>query len=132
MSSLDDVADHIRVGLQEGWSDSDLVRLLADAVHEFELIDEGALRWNYLVKEPRLTGDTGWDAALAALAVHMVRLGRLERAPEWTLEPGRYSHNFRWIGLAPDSDMKAFIFQRTPIYFKARGVMLDVANLASV
>ena len=36
------------------------------------------------------------------------------------------------IGLSPDSEMKAYVFQRTTIYFKSRGVMIDAANLASV
>lgn len=132
MSSLDILAEQIIVGLRENWSDSDLVRLIVDAIHEFELIESPIHRWDYLVREPQPTGDPGWDAVLAGLAVHMVRLSTLDRTPEWTRDSRRYSPTFRWIGLTPDSKMKAYIFQRTPIYFKSRGVMIDAANLASV
>jgi hypothetical protein len=66
------------------------------------------------------------------LAVHLTRAAHFDRTPDWTTRPERYSPTFRWIGLAPESGLKAYVFQRTPIYFKARGVMLDAANLVSV
>lgn len=132
MTSLDVLAEHIRVGLRDGWSDSDLVRLIADAIHEFELIEPAAERWGYLEHEPRTTGDAGWDAAVAGLAVHLTRSAGFDRTPAWSRDASRYSPVFRWIGLTPDSDMKAYVFQRTPIYFKSRGVMIDAANLVSV
>lgn len=132
MSSLDVVAEQVRIGLRDEWSESDLVRLIADAVHEFELIESATDRWSYLEKEPRPTGDSGWDAVLAGLVVHMARLAAFERTPSWSRDLSRYSPTFRWIGLSPDSEMKAYVFQRTPVYFKSRGVMIDAANLASV
>lgn len=131
MSSLDATAEQVREGLLADWPDQDLVRLLADAVHAFECIDDHAERCQFL-EEPRLTGDVGWDAALAALAVHLCRMAHFDRTPDWTRRPERYSPTFRWIGLPPGSELKAFVFQRTPIYFKARGVMLNSANLVSV
>lgn len=132
MSSLDLVAEQISVGLRDGWTEADLVRLIADAIHEFELIGSATAQQAYVEREPRATGDAGWDAALAGLAVHMVRLSSLDRTPAWSRHASRYSPTFRWIGLTPDSEMKAYVFQRTPIYFKSRGVMIDVANLVSV
>lgn len=132
MSSLDILAGQIANGLRENWSHSDLVRLIAEALHEFELIDSPADQWDYLVQEPRTTGHPGWDAALAGLAVHMARQAECDRTPAWTRDTRRYSPTFLWIGLAPDSAMKAYVFQRTPIYFKSRGVMIDAANLVSV
>lgn len=131
MGSLDATAEQMTTALADDWSDPDLVRLLVEAIHEFELIGDPESRDVFLA-EPRLTGDGTWDAALAALAVHLVRLAGIERAPDWTRKPERYSRDFRWIGLADDSDLKAFVFQRTPFYFKARGVMLNEANLESV
>lgn len=132
MSSLDVLAEQIRIGLRDGWFDSDLVRLMADAIHEFELIESVTGQWAYLEQEPRSTGDAGWDAALAGLAVHLTRLSSLDRTPAWSRDACRYSPTFRWIGLTSDSEMKAYVFQRTPIYFKSRGVMIDAANLVSV
>lgn len=132
MSSLDVLAEQIRIGLRDGWSDADLVRLIADAIHEFEFIEMATGQWDYLDREPRSTGDSGWDALLAGLAVHMARLAAFDRTPAWSRQPSRYSPTFRWIGLSPDSEMRAYVFQRTPIYFKSRGVMIDAANLVSV
>lgn len=131
-ASLDVLAVGIRSGLSDGWPDADLVRLVADAIHESALVESVDAQWDYLAREPRLTGDTGWDAALAGLAVHLARMAAFDRTPPWTRHADRYSPTFRWIGLAPDSEMKAYVFQRTPIYFKSRGVMIDVANLVSV
>jgi hypothetical protein len=131
MASLDAAAAGIATALAEEWSEGDMVRLLAEAVHEFELLEGEDDRIAYLA-EPRTTGDIGWDAALAALAVHLVRLAGMTRTPDWTRDSGRYSPEIRWIGLPDGSDMQAFVFQRTPVYFKARGVMLNEANLVSV
>ena len=131
VGSLDSTAASIASGIEAGWPDSDLVRLLVEAIHEFEHRDDPLQQRDFL-NEPRHTGDTGWDAALAALAVHLVRAAGFERVPSWTLGADRYSPTFRWIGLAPDSELNAFVFQRTPVYFKARGVMIDEANLVSV
>lgn len=131
MSSLDSLAQALADGLGAGWPDTDLVRLLADAVHEFELLDGEHARVEYLA-EPRSTGSRTWDAVMAALAVHLVRMAGLDRVPTWTLDPSRYSPQIAWLGLPPDSGMQAYVFQRTPIYFKARGIMLNEANLESV
>lgn len=131
MASLDATAAGIEKALAEDWSEGDMVRLLAEAVHEFELL-EGDDDLDAFLAEPRATGDIAWDAALAALAVHLVRLAGLTRTPNWTRDTGRYSPEIRWIGLPDGSDMQAFVFQRTPAYFKARGVMLNEANLVSV
>lgn len=132
MSSLDILAQRLTAGLRDSWPDADLVRLVADAIHECELMDSPEARWAYLADEPRPTGDAGWDAVVAGVAVHLVRLSGFDRTPDWTRHASRYSPSFRWIGLPQDSDMKAYVFQRTPIYFKSRGVMLDAANLVSV
>ena len=132
MWSLDTLAEQIQAGVSEGWPDADLVRLIADSIHEFELLHPAEDRWDLLAREPRSTGDRGWDAALAGLAVHLTRLAALETTPSWTRDVSRYSPEFRWIGLPSDSAMKAYVFQRTPIYFKSRGIMIDAANLVSL
>jgi hypothetical protein len=131
MTGLDSVAQSLSRALDERWSDSDLVRVLAQAVCDFEALPDEDARWEF-VSEPRLTGDPAWDAAVAGLAVHLCRMGGFERTPAWTRHPDRYSRRIAWIGLAPHSTLQAYVFQRTPAYFKARGVMLDEANLVSV
>jgi hypothetical protein len=131
MPSLDDTAGAVARGLAAGWPDSDLVRLLAQAVEHFEGLPSDDARADFL-HEPGLTGDLVWDAAFAGLAVHLCRLAHMERSPNWTREPQRYSPRITWIGLPPGSTMQAYVYQRTPAYFKARGVMLNEANLVSV
>lgn len=131
MGSLDSTASAVATAVAAGWPDGDVVRLLVSCIHDFDTIDDRFAQEEFL-REPRLTGDPGWDAALAALAIHLARRAGLSRTPDWTRTPERYTRNFRWIGLAADSGLKAYVFQRTPVYFKSRGVMLNVANLESV
>lgn len=129
--SLDATAVTMRRAVGEGWPDSDFVRLLAQAVEDFDHCDAGEERDRFLA-EPQLTGSDVWDAALAALAVHLCRREGRDVTPAWTREPCRFTSRMAWIGLPPGSALQAYVFQRTPAYFKGRGVMLNVQNLASV
>ena len=131
MRGLEATAHAIGRGLGEEWSSSDLVRLLAQAVDDFDSLPDNASREAFLA-EPSLIGDQAWDAAMAALAVHLCLRGGFDRTPEWTRASERYNSRIAWLTLPPGSTMQAFVYQRTPIYFKARGVMLDEANLVSV
>jgi hypothetical protein len=131
MQGLEATARSIGRGLDEEWSSSDLVRLLAQAVDDFDALPDQASREAFIA-EPGLIGDAAWDAALAALAVHLCQRGGFDRTPDWTRASERYNLRIAWLTLPPESTMQAFVYQRTPIYFKARGVMLDEANLVSV
>jgi hypothetical protein len=131
MQGLAATARSIGQGFAEGWASGDLVRLMAQAVADFEALPDDASRVAF-VAEPALIGNEAWDAAIAALAVHLCRLGGFPRTPDWTRASERYCPRITWLTLPPESTMQAFVYQRTPIYFKARGVMLDEANLVSV
>jgi hypothetical protein len=131
MSGLDATASAIGQGLASDWPTSDLVRLMAQAVADFDALSDEAAR-DAFVMEPALIGDDAWDAAIAALAVHLCRRGGFARTPEWTRASERYCPRITWLTLPADSKLQAFVLQRTPIYFKARGIMLDEANLVSV
>lgn len=131
MQGLQATARSLGRGLAEGWPPADLVRLLAQAVDDFDALPDQASREAF-VAEPALIGDAAWDAAMAALAVHLCLRGGFGRTPDWTRASERYNSRIAWLTLPPDSTMQAFVYQRTPIYFKARGVMLDEANLVSV
>lgn len=131
MQGLGSTARSIGRGLTEGWPSADLVRLLAQAVTDFDALPDHASREAF-ISEPELIGDTAWDAAMAALAVHLCQRGGFDRSPDWTRASERYNPSIAWLSLPPDSTLQAFVYQRTPIYFKARGVMLDEANLVSV
>lgn len=131
VDSLDDAAVEVARGLSLGWSDSDIVRVLAQAVTDFCSRATDVQQEAFLGR-PRLTGSATWDAALAGLAVHLCRQASWEETPAWTREPERYVTRLAWIGLQDDSPLQAFVYQRTPAYFKARGVMLNADNLVSV
>lgn len=131
MHGLEATAHAIGGGLAEEWSSSDLIRLLAQAVVDFDALPDQSSREAFLA-EPSLIGDHAWDAAIAALAVHLCRRGGFDRTPDWTRASERYNPRIAWLTLPPGSTMQAFVYQRTPIYFKARGVMIDEANLVSV
>lgn len=115
----------------EEWSDTDCVRLLAQAVEDFDRCEVVEDRSRFL-EEPRLTGSEVWDAALAALAIHLCRRDGRTVTPAWTREPCRFASRITWLGLPPGSALRAFVFQRTPAYFKGRGIMLNADNLVSV
>ncbi|MFM2437679.1 MAG: hypothetical protein RLZ55_490, partial [Actinomycetota bacterium] len=53
-------------------------------------------------------------------------------APAWTREPSRYLDHFWWFGAAASPGLQAYAFQRTPAAFRARGVIFNSDNLASV
>lgn len=131
MNTLDACAQEITRGLEEGWPDSDMVRLMAQVVEEFQRTTDSEQR-QQILWEPRLTGDMRWDAALAALALHLCRLAGFARTPDWTRAGNRFSPGLFWVGLGQDSALQAHVLQRTPAYFKGRGVMLNEANLVSV
>lgn len=131
MTSLDAAATELARGRGQGWPASDMVRVMAQAVSDFDELDDDSAREAFL-DEPSLTGDVVWDAALAALAVHLCRRARCESTPDWTRAPERYSTRITWIGLPEGSGLEAYVYQRTPAYFKARGVMLNADNLESV
>jgi len=131
VNDLDECAVQMAQALEAGWPDADLVRLMAQSVEEFSALRTDEARHAFL-REPRSTGRIRWDAALAGLAVHMCRLADLDSAPSWTRADTRFCPTFFWVGLPEGSSLRAYVFQRTPAYFKSRGVMLDQANLVSV
>ena len=131
MPSLDSAASELARGVREGWPDADQVRVLAQAVEDFARVADPREREAFLC-EPRLTGSEVWDAALAGLAVHLCRSAGMDTTPPWTREPHRYVTRIAWPGLAEGSTLQAYVYQRTPAYFKARGVMLNAENLVSV
>mgnify|MGYP007062762364 CR=1 FL=1 len=77
--SSDDAAGAVARGLTEGWSDSDLVRILAQAMADFQRLPSTERRADFL-QEPRVTGNLVWDAACAGLAIHLCRIAHLDRA----------------------------------------------------
>jgi hypothetical protein len=129
--SLRDTAVRLSVSLREGDSDDTLLRHVVQASDDFRALTDDAARVAFL-GEPDTTGDTRFDALLAGLAVHLAREAGMGTTPTWTRDPGRYVEPIWWFGLPEGSGLQAFTYQRTPSCFRARGVMFNVDNLASV
>lgn len=112
-------------------NDDDLLRLVIQAADNFSSLDNDEARAEFL-REPAPTGDPRYDALLAGLAVFLVQRAGLPTTPDWTRDECRFLQRMWWVGLPQDSGRRAFVLQRTPAYFKARGVMFNTDNLASL
>ena len=122
-------ASAIRTALARSADDDELLRLVIQAADDFAAIEHD--RESFLA-EPPLTSDPRYDALLAGLAVYLVQQAGIEKTPAWTRHESRYLDRMWWVGLPENSGRRAYVLQRTPAYFKARGVLFNVANLESV
>jgi hypothetical protein len=119
------------VGLTSGVREQELLLDIVQCSDDFgALVDDDARR--EFLAEPPATGDPRYDALLAGLAVHLCRQAHLETTPAWTREASRYLDRMWWFGLSDDSGLRAFVWQRTPSCLRARGVVFNVDELASV
>ncbi|MHB1166221.1 MAG: hypothetical protein ACYC3K_13485 [Candidatus Nanopelagicales bacterium] len=134
-ASLAATADAIRAGLAAGLGaglgDQYALRAIIQASDDFTALAEADARQAFLA-EPPSTGDGRYDALLAALAVHLCIRAGLPTTPQWTRSPERYQDRVWWFGLPDGSGLRAYVLQRTPACFQARGVMFDITNLDSV
>jgi hypothetical protein len=80
-------------------------------------------------EEPPLTGDSGVDAALAALAEHLARQDGW-RPPRWALDESRYAEP--WWFVADVKAWEALAIQESPLAFRKRGVFITAAALERV
>lgn len=131
-ASMVSLAHDIRTDLRQGVPWQSTLRLIIAASDDFSALTHDAERMLFL-SEPSATSDAGYDALLAGLAVHLCRLAGRHRCPSWTRGADRYLPGFWWYGAAGDSPgLRAYAWQRTPSCFRARGVVFNVDNLASV
>lgn len=120
----------VRRELEIGTDEADLLRIVIQAADDFAGLDDES-RASFLA-EPASTGDARYDALIAGLAVYLVQLAGMGTTPDWTRHESRYLTRMWWVGLPEGSGRRAFVLQRTPAYFKARGVMFNPDNLASL
>ncbi len=120
----------IAAALTRAADDDEHLRLVIQASDDFAGMDESDREM--FLAEPESTGDPRYDALLAGLAVYLVQRAGLPTTPAWTRDDCRYLPRMWWVGLPEGSGRRAFVLQRTPAYFKARGVMFNVENLASL
>jgi len=76
--------------------------------------------------EPGATGDSRFDALLAAIAEHAcVRAGHAP--PTWVYDQKRFLDNAWWVSSLPSAKVYALV--HSPASFRRRGVMIDRRDL---
>lgn len=111
-----------------GDSLSTRLRLVAQAVSDFRSLAQPHDRRLFL-REPSSTGDSRWDALLAAVAATEARRAGMP-IPRWTTEAPRFLDT-AWFPTETPS-LRAIAFEASPAEFAMRNVYLDPAELESV
>jgi transcriptional regulator with XRE-family HTH domain len=79
--------------------------------------------------EPEETGDSRFDALLAAIAEHeCVRAGHTP--PAWVHDQTRFLETAWWVSSLPSAKVQALV--HSPASFRRRGVMIDRRDLEAV
>jgi transcriptional regulator with XRE-family HTH domain len=104
------------------------VRMAAEFVHRFRRAD-AAIQTRMITAEPAPTGDSRWDAFLAALGEWLAVTADLQ-APSWTQDRGRFLHRGWWV--TPMKSMWAWEYAGSPVSFKSRGVYVHRDSLVNV
>ena len=110
-------------GVDEGWTDTELYRLIVRQLQRSFHSGTEADRRTMLANRPHLT-NTKWDAALAAVIEH-VALTHGYDAPAWVDEPERFlPEPVKLTGFETDSDLAWQLGA-----FLRRGVSIDSRDL---
>lgn len=88
--------------------------------------EAGAGALPLITAEPPLTGDTRFDALLAAIAEHIAAHYGL-RGPLWTITTDRVLIRAWWVSMLPSARVHALLW--TPASFRRRGIYLDRHDL---
>ena len=116
----------IRAGLRDGWSTSDLLRLVRESRSNAKWLATPADLAAFFV-EPPTTEDPRWDALLAGSTEELALSSRRD-PPTWTA--GHAIRPFWFVGT--DEAFDAYALAHSPASLKIRGVILDAAELASI
>ena len=110
-------------GVDEGWTDIELYRLIVRQLQRSFHSGTEADRQTMLSNRPHLT-NTKWDAALAAVVEHAALTHGYE-APAWVNEPERFlPEPVKLTGFETDTDLAW-----QPGAFLRRGVSIDSRDL---
>ena len=116
-------ADLYVQGVQEGWNDVELYRMLVRQLQRSFHAGSDADRKTLLGNRPRLTG-TKWDAVVAGVVEH-VALTHGYKPPEWVEEPERFLDGpVTALGAENEADLA-----HQPAPFLRRGITIDARDL---
>lgn len=107
----------------------DFHRAVRDFLDEFALRSDDSLRSEAIAARPESTGESRYDAYLAALAEHLAAIHDLER-PAWSVEPTRFLSRFWFVSEVPG--FRAVSIAQAPAAFRRRGVFIPERSLHRV
>jgi hypothetical protein len=117
--TLAGIADRVRRG-------EDFQHAAREFLDEFSLRGDARSRAEAIAERPELTGQTRYDAYLAALAEHLAAVHGLER-PTWSIEPERFLDRFWFVSDTPG--FRAVSIAQAPAAFRRRGVFVPERSL---
>jgi hypothetical protein len=100
--------------------EQDAIRLLFGFADDFRGSGQDG-RAALIRDEPPLTGNQGYDAALAGEAEFFAREGGVP-VPAWTEGPGRFAEPWWFVASRPG--LRAYVLQHTPLVFMRHGVFI--------
>jgi transcriptional regulator with XRE-family HTH domain len=118
-ASLAELAETIRVDLDEG-RERDALRLLFGFADDFRGSSRPG-RMALIRDEPTLTGDNGFDAALAGVAELFAAEGAIS-APSWVNGPTRFVEPWWFVASRPG--FHAYTLANTPALLARHGVFM--------
>lgn len=127
--TLRSMSEALAQQLQDDPTDlSSCLRVVAQAVSDFRSLRYPRDRRTFL-RQPPTTGDSRWDALIAALAAREARKSGMD-APVWTEQPEFFLDRAWFVTKSPG--LRALAFAEAPADFLVRNVYLDPAELESV
>ncbi len=119
-------ATGIRVGLRDGWSSGDLLRMVRESRSNSKFLRNDADRAAFYAQPPS-TGDARWDAMLAGVT-EMDALGTGHEVPPWCR-----GHDLPYVWfVGSTAGLRAWALAHTPPSLGDRGVIIDGDALESV
>jgi transcriptional regulator with XRE-family HTH domain len=131
-TTLASTALHLPEELRTGASETDMLHVIIQASDDFPNLTS-PVECRLFLAEPGTTGDRGYDALLASLAVHLCREAGVESTPARTRAPSRYLEAIWWFGRSRAvPGIRALTLRDAIPSMRARGVMFSRRNLESV
>lgn len=98
---------------------------LPEFLDSFYLAPTDDVRMTMLADEPRLTGDSRWDALAGAIADYLSRRYLLPDVPQWAFKSCRFL-DAPWHASPFDSDgMREYLSFASPAEFRSRNIFTE-------
>lgn len=88
--------------------------VLAEFVDTFDLATTDELRYAFIEREPKLTGDARLDALVGAIAEYLAKQRRLGHVPGWVCDPAPRLKTSWFTSAAASDAMREFLTSGAP------------------